>query len=113
VDFKMMVQSPGYIFGPLMLALGVVAVVLCARATRRGDRPSAWRAAYWSLSPIAAGLVGAVVGAVVWAATGQQAADRSVPMMHLAYTVLFGGFVALLPLLWSATLFWTRPAPAV
>src|SRR5438094_157734 len=98
MDIVMMIRSPGYIFGPLMLVLGVAAVVVCVRAARRGDRPSARRAVGWSLSPIAAGLAGAVFGLTYWAAATRPDADRGVVWAALGYTVLFGVFVAAVPL---------------
>ena len=37
--FLMVVQSPGYIFGPLMMLAGLAALVLCVRATLRPVPP--------------------------------------------------------------------------
>ena len=103
MDFTMLIRSAGYIFGPLMLLCGLAAVVACVRATRRGDRPSARRAAGWSLSPIAAGLVGVVYGLIYWVSLGMPG-NRASGFVALGYTVLFGVFVAAVPLLWSAAL---------
>ncbi|MBA4066099.1 MAG: hypothetical protein C0501_20745 [Isosphaera sp.] len=112
MDLVEMVKSPGYIFGPLMLLAGAAAVVACVRATRRADRTSARRAVTWSLTPIALGIVGAMVGAAVWWLSDRVAPDRLEVWMRLGYVVLFGVFVAAVPLVWSSALLVRRPPAA-
>jgi len=109
-DFLVMVfKSPGWIFGPLMLLSGLVAVVMCARATVRAERVAARRALRWSLVPPALGVVGAIVGGIVWAAHG-PASDPARARMALFCTVVFGVFCAAVPTLWSLVLLQRRPA---
>jgi uncharacterized membrane protein len=107
--FLVVVQSPGYIFGPLMLLAGLTAVVLCVRATRRPDRVRARRALVWALVPPVVGMVGAICGAIVKALTDQPNKDWSAALPHLGGTILFGVFVALVPALWALVLFQRRP----
>ncbi|MBN9119004.1 MAG: hypothetical protein J0I06_07560 [Planctomycetes bacterium] len=107
--FEMVWRSPGWIFGPLMMLAGVVAVVMCARATLRSDRVPARRALAWALVPPVLGALGAVFGAVVWALSG-PAADPARARMALVCTVAFGLFVAAVPFLWALVLLQRRPA---
>ena len=106
--FVMVLRSPGWIFGPLMLLTGLVAVGMCARATRRPDRIPARRALVCALVPPALGVVGALVGAVVWAVEGPMA-DPARSRMALFCTIVFGVFVAIVPALWALVLVQHRP----
>jgi hypothetical protein len=110
--FVQVVRSPGYIFGPLTLLAGLVALALCARATLRSGRAAAHRALLWSLLPTALGVAGAIFGAIVWASSGKAAPDPAAVWAALGCTVLFGVFTSALPVLWSLALLWRRP-PAV
>jgi hypothetical protein len=105
-----MVQSLGWLFGPLMLLAGLAALVMCARATVRTDRPVARRALMWALLPPVLGVVGAIVGLVVWFVSQPGAPNRGPNWLALGYTVLFGVFVALAPALWALVLLRQRPA---
>lgn len=107
--FVMVLKSPGYVFGPLMLLAGLVAVGMCARATRRPDRAPARRALVWSAVSPALGVVGAIVGAVVWALNG-PAPDPALSRMALFCTFVFGAFCAVVPALWALVLLQRRPA---
>jgi|GEM_PF-6656834 len=106
--FKLVLQSPGWIFGPLMLIAGLVAIVMCVRAMSR-DRSAARRALLWSLLPVVFGVVGAITGGIVWMATGQVAPAPTMVWMALGGTILFGVFVAIIPTLWSIILLQRRP----
>jgi hypothetical protein len=107
--FVTVVRSPGYLFGPLMLFAGLIAVALCVQAARRLDRARARRALVWALVPPVLGVVGAISGAVVLALTEQPNKDWSAALPYLGGTILFGVFVALVPALWSFFLFRRRP----
>ena len=107
--FLMVVKSPGYIFGPLMLLAGLAAVVACVRATRRPDRTAARRALRWSLLPPALGVVGALFGAVVALISGFPADRWVAAFPYLICTILVGVFVALVPALWSFVLLRRQP----
>ena len=110
----LIVQSPGYIFGPLMLLAGVAAAVVCARATRHADRVRAIRALTWSLAPVALGVLGAIVGGIVWALADRPATDPARAWAALGCTILFGAIVAAVPVAWSLALLRRRPlAPAL
>lgn len=111
MDFMLLLKAPGFIFGPLMLIAGLVAVVVCVRASLRPDRVSHRRAVAWSLAPLALGLVGATYGAVHWAVSGRVAPDRGFVWLLLGYTVLFGVLVTAVPLVWATAL--TRRKPIV
>lgn len=106
--FEMVLQSPGWIFGPLMLLAGVTAVVMCVRAMSR-DLAAAQRALLWSLLPVVLGVGGAIVGGIVWMATGQVAPAPASVWMALGGTILFGVFTAVVPALWSLILLQRRP----
>lgn len=107
--FVMVVRSPGYIFGPLMLLAGLVALAMCVRAARRPDRAAARRALRWSAVPPALGVVGVLFGVVVLALNGQIEAAWGSGAPYLGCTVLFGVFVAAVPALWALTLYRRRP----
>jgi hypothetical protein len=107
--FTAMVQSLGWLFGPLMLLAALVALVMCARATVRTDRPVARRALMWALLPPVLGVVGAIVGLVMWSVSQPGAPNQGPNWLALAYTVLFGAFVALVPALWALVLLRQRP----
>lgn len=112
-DFlRMVIQSPGWIFGPLMLLSGLAALAVCARATARPDRTPPRRALRWSLVPPVLGVLGAIVGGVVWALNG-PAADPARARMALFCTFVFGVFVAVVPALWSLALLQRRPTATV
>lgn len=104
MDFVTMVRSPGYIFGPLMLLTGLVALVVCLRATLRADRPAARRAVAWSLAPVGVGILGALVGLAYWGLSDMVSENRAETWGYLGYTVLFGILVAAVPLVWSVAL---------
>jgi hypothetical protein len=108
--FEMVWRSPGFIFGPLMILGGVVAIVMCARATFRPDRASARRALMWSLVPPALGAVGALVGAVVFALADRVNKDWATAAQYLGCTIVFGVFCAFIPFPWSLALIRRRPA---
>jgi hypothetical protein len=96
----------GTIFGPAIWLAGIVAIVLCVRATRRPSperRQLAFRA---SLAPFALGVLGVFVGLAVCAAN-QIAADAGALLK-----VCLAGFVVTVPaLVWSLSL--PRPRPQV
>ncbi len=74
--FVMVLQSPGYIFGPLMMLAGLIAVAVCVRATLVPiARPPSLLGGR-SCRPRAAGVVGAGVGASMWAAFGSSGPRR-------------------------------------
>ena len=106
--FVMVLKSPGYIFGNLILLAGLVAVAMCVRATRRPDRASARRALVWSAVPVAFGVLGAIYGALVWAFTGPSP-DPARARLALFCTVVFGVFCAIVPALWALVLVQRRP----
>jgi hypothetical protein len=110
MDFLVrVVQSPGYIFGPLMLLAGLVALALCVRAALRPGRAAVRQALTWSLVPTALGVLGAIFGAIVRANAGQAALDSAAAWTALGCTVLFGVFTSALPVVWSFALLWRRP----
>jgi hypothetical protein len=103
--FVMVIQSPGYIFGPAMLLAGLIAVYMCVRASRAGAPDRArWVALAAALSPIAIGLLGAVFGALVLWQVGAAAQDWANAWQYLACTVVFGVFVSLIPLVWAGSM---------
>jgi hypothetical protein len=107
--FVMMLKSPGYIFGPLMLLAGLAALVMCVRATRRPDRTAARRALRWSLLPPVIGVVGALYGVAVGIIYGFPANAWVAAAPYLGCTILFGVFVAIIPALWAFVLLQRRP----
>jgi hypothetical protein len=107
--FRMVLQSPGYIFGPLMLLAGLAAVVMCVQATRRPDRAAARRALLWSLTPPVFGVAGAIFGVAVGIIGGFPANAWVAAAPYLGCTILFGVFVAIIPALWSVVLLQRRP----
>jgi hypothetical protein len=107
--FLMLVKSPGYIFGPLMMLAGLVAVVMCVRATLRPERANTRRALRWSAVPPALGVVGAIYGAAVGIIGGFPANAWVAAAPYLAGTILFGVFVAIVPALWALVLLQRRP----
>jgi hypothetical protein len=107
--FVLVVQSPGYIFGPLMMLAGLVALGMCARATLRPERLAARQSLVWSLLPTALGVVGAVVGAIVWALAGPAAPAAATAFASLGCTILFGAFITVIPAIWSLALLRRRP----
>lgn len=108
-EFLLMVfRSPGWIFGPLMLLSGLVALAMCVRAMALTDRAAALRALRWSLVPSVLGVVGALVGGAVWALSG-PAADPARAWMARFCTIVFGIFAATVPVLWAIALLFCRP----
>jgi hypothetical protein len=101
-----LINSPGYIFGPAMLLSGLIALVICLRATRHGQTFRPRRIVIWSVAPLALGIVGALVGCIVWSLqkdpVPHDAAVRGV--MALGYTILFGLIVSSVPLIWTGFL---------
>lgn len=106
--FVLLLQAPGYIFGPLMMLAGFVAVVMCVWATFRTDRGSARRALMWSAVPPVLGVLGVIFGAIVWALNG-PASDPARARLALFLTIVFGVFCALVPALWALVLVQRRP----
>jgi len=95
-------NTAGYIFGPIIVIAGVVALTLCLRATLRMDSPHARRTAlFGSLSPFAAGICGAIFGFIYCLLLGQQA----VQWLALGKVCLAGLVVSTIPLLWCLALF--------
>lgn len=105
-------KSAGWLFGPLMLLGGLVALVVCVRATVRGDRASALRALRWALVPPALGAIGACYGGSIWAFSGVVVADPARAWMALFCTIVFGVFAATPAALWATALLLRRP-PAI
>lgn len=101
-----LLSSPGYIFGPAMLLSGLVALVVCLRATRQRQPIRPRRIVIWSAAPLALGVVGALVGCIIWSlekdAVPHEAAMRG--LMALGYTILFGLIVSSVPLIWTGFL---------
>jgi hypothetical protein len=100
----LMVKSSGLLFGVSMLLAGLVALVLCARATWVRTSRTRRAAVIASLAPLVIGIIGAAVQAVLLWLASQRGAVVAGDWPHLGYVVLFGLTISALPLLWSALL---------
>jgi len=99
-------NTAGYIFGPLIVLAGVVALVLCLRASRRTGTPRLRQTAlFGSLTPLATGVLGAIVGLILLLGSGQQDGIQSEQLVNLGKVCLAGLVITISPLLWSLMLF--------
>jgi hypothetical protein len=91
----------GLIFGPLVFLVGIVALALCLRATKRPDSSYARRTAlFGSLAPFVAGICAVIFGLIYCGILGLQ-----VHWLDLGKACLAGLVVTAIPLLWSLMLF--------
>ncbi len=98
-------NTTGYIFGPVILLAGLLALFLCLRASAWARNWPARRAAVAaSLLPLAAGVCAALVGLAVWGLAGRPGADQAAAWLALGKASLAGLVVTLIPLAWSAWL---------
>lgn len=108
--FLWLFKTAGWICGPMILLAGIIALVLCVRATRRSDSPASRRnALIGSLTPLAFGICGAIVGLVVFLVSGAPGGLQQEHWLNLGRVVLAGLVVSAIPLIWSLMLF-RRPS---
>jgi hypothetical protein len=95
-------DTTGFIIGPAMMLAGIVALVLCLRASRQPDSPRAKRVALLvSLLPFALGIFAIPFGLAAWAASGQGGTPD---WLALGKACLAGLVVTAVPLVWSLLL---------
>jgi hypothetical protein len=93
--------TTGWIFGPLILAAGLLALGLCLWASRRSGSPQGRRRAVaFALLPLALGVCAVLFGLVVLWLSGQKTAD----WLALGRACLAGLVVTVVPLAWSLLL---------
>ena len=111
--FLWLFQTAGWICGPLIVFTGIIALVLCLRATCRPDSPVLRRNAWiGSLIPLALGICGAIVGLVVFFVSGAPGGLQQEHCLNLGRVVLAGLVVSAVPLLWSLFLLRRPSVPA-
>lgn len=108
--FLSLFQTCGLICGPLMFLAGIVAVVLCFRATRNPSTGPLRRAVCGSISPLVVGIVGALVGLAVALNANPPGGLQDQHWMALGKVVLSGLTVAAIPMLWCLALLKPRAA---
>jgi hypothetical protein len=102
MSFLSLFNTTGWIFGPAILLAGVVALVLCIRASLPGSAPQSRRVALFAaLLPFALGICAAIVGFAVWQAAGAPAGDGFGPWPALGKACLAGLVVTVPPLGWA------------
>src|SRR6516225_3612838 len=99
-------DTAGYIVGPAIMLAGLLALLLCLRATRQIDSPQARRTALLaSFLPLGAGFLGALFGLIWFLCFGPQGGIQMVQWQALGKVCLAGLVVTTFPLLWSLVLF--------
>ena len=102
---KEMIRSSGWLFGGAMLLSGLVALILCARASWGVRAARARRAAMIaSLVPLLLAFIAVPVGAVFMWRASQRGLDVSDDWRYLGYIILYGLAFSAVPMLWSALL---------
>ena len=116
-----LIRSPGYIFGPGMLLAGLIALIICLRASWSRQSFDPRRSFIWSAAPLMIGIMGAMIGCILavieiesWPAAEkgpvpEWALERA--RMHLGFTILFGLFVSSVPLVWTGLLYLRSSRP--
>jgi hypothetical protein len=95
----------GWIFGPAIILAGLTALGLCLRATLRPASPRAGRLAVaTSLSPVALGLCGALIGLALLWYLGEAGNMKAEHWLALGKVILAGLVVAAPSLVWAMTL---------
>jgi len=95
-------NTTGLIFGPAIMLSGILALLLCLRATSWASTAPARRTAVVaSFLPLALGLGAVAFGLAVWWYSGQIAEDRWVVWLALGKACLAGLVVSTIPLFWS------------
>ena len=105
-----MIRSSGWMFGGAMLLAGLVALVLCARASWIRTDPARRAALIASITPLVLSFIGVLYGTVLLWHLSQDGLDVADDWPRLGFIVLFGMTISYVPLLWSALL---RRGPAV
>ncbi|VTU01216.1 unnamed protein product [Gemmataceae bacterium] len=108
-EFQMMIKAPGFIFMPLILLAGVVALVVCVQASRRADPVTRWRPIWWALAPLALSVLGVIVGLIHTMRLGRPGPIPLTLWRYLAYTIELGALVSSIPLLWAIAIASRRP----
>jgi hypothetical protein len=104
-------NTAGLIFGPLIVLAGVVALILCFRASWRTTSPQFRRhALIGSLSPFIVGICGALAGLAFMLGSGQAGGIQTEHWRNLGKVCLSGLVVSSIPLLWCLWLFRTPRA---
>lgn len=112
-EFQMMIKAPGFIFMPLILLAGVVAIVACVRASRRADPATRWRPVWWALAPLALSILGVIVGLIARSLAGHTGPIPLTKWRYLGYTIELGLLVSSIPLLWAIAIASRRPTATV
>jgi hypothetical protein len=94
-------NTTGMIFGPIILALGWIALVLCVWATLMRTWKTCRAALVAALLPFLAGVYCALVGYLGWWRSNEQAANLSEIWLALGKACLAGLVVTVVPLVWS------------
>jgi hypothetical protein len=111
--FLWLFDTAGWIFGPAIMLAGLVALLLCLRASVWARaRPASRTAFVASLVPFVAGICAAIFGFVIWQCATQPAANLSGPWLALGKVCLAGLIVTLVPLAWSLLLLRLQQEPA-
>jgi hypothetical protein len=98
-------NTTGYIFGPAIVLTGLLALLLCLRASSWArNRPARRVALVASLMPFAAGVCGALIGLAMWWYADKPATDNGAPWFALGKACLAGLVVTAIPLVWSSLL---------
>jgi hypothetical protein len=95
-------RTPGPIFGPAMFLAGIVALILCVRATRRGSPEAARLAMHCSILPLCIGICGSLFGLGLLLASGKPVGEQEWKL--LGQCTMAGMVVTAVPLLWSYAL---------
>ena len=103
--FLWLFNTAGLIFGPLIVLAGIVALVLCLRATRRSDSPVSKRnALVGSLAPLVVGICGAIFGLIYFLISGPAGGLQNEHLLNLGKVIFAGLVVTGVPLIWSLLL---------
>ena len=100
----------GLIVGPLMLAAGIVALVLCIRASQRPGASQLRQAVYASIMPLVIGICGASIGLVLILLSPPPGGIRDDNVAALGKVILAGLTVSAIPMLWCLMLLRPRVA---
>jgi hypothetical protein len=98
-------NTTGWFVGPAIMLAGLVALILCLRASSWARSSGARRAAVISsLVPFAVGVCGVLFGLGVWWWSGQVAVNPWDPWLALGKCCLAGLVVTVVPLVWAVVL---------
>jgi hypothetical protein len=107
-DILFLFNSLGLIFGPAVFLAGLLALILCFRATRRRKSAPVGRSTVVvSLMPLTISICAALVGLAI--CIGERRAWNNFDWTALGRCCLAGMVVSLVPLMWSL---WLRRSRA-